>query len=178
MKLSALFNSIAILGTLATETLATTAPKARKNQMVGIYKMSSAHLYINNTLVSTEALGPNPNAHLIITADFYAMAQIQRSDLPLFPADLPRGQPGSPEQNAAIVQGTLAITGTYEVDEDGVWLSQHVLGCSYPNWVGLERGREGLAFEVREGGLTETLTEGQQVSIVQWERVSTAKRGY
>ncbi len=59
--------------------------------------------------------GTNPKGLMIFTADGHYFWQIFRSDRPKF-ASKNRMQ-GTPEENAASLQGSLSYFGTYSVDE-------------------------------------------------------------
>jgi Lipocalin-like domain len=52
---------------------------------------------------------------------------ITRSDLPKFASN--NREAGTPEENKAAVQGSIAFFGTYTVDESAKTLTQHVESC-------------------------------------------------
>jgi hypothetical protein len=60
-----------------------------------------------------------------------------RSDLPEFASN--NRQPGTPEENKAVVQGSIAFFGIYSVSEIDKTYTQHVESCIFPNWNGTER---------------------------------------
>jgi len=52
-----------------------------------------------------------------------------KSDLPKFAAN--NRQAGTPEENKAVVQGSLAYFGTYSVDEAAKTVTIHIESCSF-----------------------------------------------
>jgi hypothetical protein len=49
--------------------------------------------------------------------------------------------PSTPEENRAVVQGTLALFGTYTVDETKKMIVYKVESSTFPNWIGLVQER-------------------------------------
>lgn len=70
-----------------------------------------------------------PNGH-------YAL-QLYAKELPKFASG--NRMTGTPEENKAVVQGTLAHFGTYKVDEKAGTLTILPEGSSFPNWTGKEQ---------------------------------------
>ena len=48
---------------------------------------------------------------------------------------------GTPEQNTAIVHGSLALFGTYTIDEAKKTLTFHIVASTYPNQQGTSQTR-------------------------------------
>jgi hypothetical protein len=90
----------------------------------------------------TPAFGPNPKGIVIFGDDGRYAELIMRSDLPKIAA-ANRAQ-GTPDENKAIVQGTLAFFGPYSVRGNVVTLA--VEGSNYPNWTGGDQKRTVTAF--------------------------------
>jgi Lipocalin-like domain len=90
----------------------------------------------------TPAFGPNPKGIVIFGDDGRYAELIMRSDLPKIAA-ANRAQ-GTPDENKAIVQGTLAFFGPYSVTGNVVTLA--VEGSNYPNWTGGDQKRTVTAF--------------------------------
>src|SRR5205085_6611917 len=63
---------------------------------------------------------------------------ITRSDIPKFASD--NRANGTPEENKAAVQGSIAYFGTYQVDGPGSY-SIHIEGTTFPNWIGAKQKR-------------------------------------
>jgi hypothetical protein len=83
-----------------------------KEQLVGTWTFVSSTTKLPD---GSPAWGTNPKGLLIFTENGYFSSQIVRSDLPKF-ASNNRAQ-GTPEENKAVVQGSIATFGTYTVDE-------------------------------------------------------------
>ncbi len=82
---------------------------------------------------------PNGKGVLIFGNDgHYALVNL-RSDLPKF-ASGNRTQ-GTPDENKAVVQGSITHYGTYTVDENGKILVLRIEASTFPNWDGAEQRR-------------------------------------
>jgi hypothetical protein len=81
--------------------------------------------------------GPSPQGQHIVDASGHYSLVIIRSDLPKFASS--NREAGTPEENKAVVQGSIAFFGTYTVDEAAKTLTQHIDSCTFPNWNGTDR---------------------------------------
>jgi hypothetical protein len=59
----------------------------------------------------------------------------------------------SPQENRAVVQGTIAFFGTYAVEDGGKTLVMRIEKGTFPNWAGAEQRR---ALTISEDELTYT----------------------
>jgi hypothetical protein len=85
----------------------------------------------------TDMYGPSPQGQQILDpSGRYSVVSI-RSDLPKFASS--NREAGTPEENKEVVQGSIAIFGTYTVDEAAKTLTQHVDSCTFPNFDGTDR---------------------------------------
>jgi Lipocalin-like domain len=136
------------LGTIALLCLGAALPggavaqqpaKTLRQQLVGTW-----------TFVLTEAtqpdgskilpFGPDPKGVNIFTEDGN-FVQIQiNSAIPKIAAD--SRVSGTAEENKAVVQGSLAVFGTYTVDEAARILRYKVESSTYPNWAGQQQERK------------------------------------
>ena len=82
-------------------------------------------------------LGPNPKGRMIFQPNGTFSIILLRSDLPAFKSNARTS--GTPEENAAIVRGSLALYGTYKLD--GKTLRLHVDFSSFPNCNGVNQTR-------------------------------------
>ncbi len=64
---------------------------------------------------------------------------VVRSDLPKFASN--NREDDSPDENRAVVRGSLAYFGTYAVDADDKGMTVHILGATLPNWIGTTQKR-------------------------------------
>jgi hypothetical protein len=85
----------------------------------------------------TDFYGPNPRGQATYEANGRVSVIITRSDLPKFASN--NRQAGTPEENKAVVQGSIAYFGTYTVDEAAKTVTSHIESCSFPNWNGTDR---------------------------------------
>ena len=87
----------------------------------------------------TLPFGANPKGVNIFTEDGH-FVQIQIADgIPKFVSN--SRVTGTPDENKAIVQGTLALFGTYTVDEAKKMIVYKVESSTFPNWIGLVQER-------------------------------------
>ena len=132
------------LGTLAASTLSLALlgiavpanSQALRQQLVGTWTFVSSTTKLPD---GTPAWGTNPKGLLIFTQNGYYSSQIVRSDLPKF-ASNSRAK-GTPEENKAVVLGSISTFGTYTVDETKKTYTVKFEGSSFPNRVGTEQTR-------------------------------------
>jgi hypothetical protein len=88
----------------------------------------------------TEPFGSKPRGSMILTPDGrFSIIQL-RASLPKFAAN--NRMKGTPVENQAIVQGSLADYGTYKVASEKEHLViEHVEGSTFPNWDGEDQKR-------------------------------------
>ena len=79
--------------------------------------------------------GPNPKGTLIFTEDG-RFAHVQVADnIPKFASN--SRVSGTVEENKAVVQGSIALSGTYTVDETAKAFARTIEATTFPNWVGI-----------------------------------------
>jgi len=98
-----------------------------------------------------DVFGANPKGLYIFDNKGRFVSTNVRSDLPKFASDN-RNQ-GTPDENKAVVQGSLFTFGSYSVA--GKIISYKVEGSSWPSWTGTEQKRTITAYTGDE--LTYTL---------------------
>jgi hypothetical protein len=113
--------------------------------------------------------GAHPNGLLIFTADFHFADVLINPDVPKFTSG-DRAE-GTDAENKAVVARDLALYGTYTVDEQGNFATEHVTASIFPNWNGLERDTRTITETVEGDTMTERLQDpgGPQIVIV-WKR--------
>jgi hypothetical protein len=87
----------------------------------------------------TLPFGDKPKGMLIFTADGHFSQVHVAGDLPKIASN--NRLAGTAEDNKAIVQGSLALFGTYEVDEDKGTLTFKIEGSTFPNLAGVAQTR-------------------------------------
>jgi hypothetical protein len=108
----------------------------------------------------TDFYGPNPRGQVTYDADGHFSLIITRSDLPKFASN--NRVAGTPEENKAIVQGSIAYFGTYSVSEADKIISSHIKNCTFPNWNGIDRK---TSFNISGDELSTTVVSGPLTSI-------------
>jgi hypothetical protein len=153
---------------LAGNVVAQQPARSLKQQLIGTW-----------TFVVTEAnqpdgskilpFGPKPKGVNIFTEDGH-FVQIQIADgIPKFASN--SRVTGTSEENKAAVQGSLALFGTYTVDETAKMIIYKVESSTFPNWVGLEQRRpidSVTADELRHSNLAGSIAGATTVNI--WSR--------
>ena len=84
-----------------------------------------------------DLFGPNPQGRRIIDADGHGFFIVTSGDLPKFASN--NRAAGTPEENKAVVQGSIAFFGTVTANEADKTYTQHIEVCSFPNWIGTDR---------------------------------------
>jgi len=94
----------------------------------------------------SNVFGPDLKGTAIFAADGRFAYIVMRANLPNF-ASGNRLQ-GTPEENKAIVQGSMAYFGTYAVaDKAMTW---HIEGSAWPAWTGMDQKQSIIAFSKNE----------------------------
>jgi hypothetical protein len=126
---SALIFGVFMPNQVAAQTTAT--------DLVGTWKLVS--ITIERDGKKTDFYGPNPQGQVIFDPNDRFSDIITRSDVPKFASN--NREAGTPEENKAAVQGSIAFFGTYAVDESAKTLTLHIETCSFPNWNGIDQKR-------------------------------------
>lgn len=130
MKRRGVFGTYALLalGVALLPSSVVGQQKSIKDQLVGAWTFVSSTTKLPD---GSPAWGTKPKGLLIFTENGYFSSQIVRSDLPKF-ASNNRTQ-GTPEENKAVVQGSIGTFGTYTVDETKKTYTLKFEGSSFPN---------------------------------------------
>jgi hypothetical protein len=81
--------------------------------------------------------GAHPKGILIFTSDGRFIYLYSRADLPKFASN--NRATGTPEENTAVVRGSIATYGTYSVGDKTLGLK--VEHSTFPNWIGTDQKR-------------------------------------
>lgn len=87
--------------------------------------------------IKIPTFGDDPKGVIIFTSDGRFIYLLSRGDLPKFASN--NRNMGSPEENKAVVQGSIATFGTYSVA--GTDLIIKVENSTFPNWIGADQKR-------------------------------------
>jgi hypothetical protein len=89
-----------------------------------------------------EPYGSNPKGILMFDENGRYSLVLLRPDLPTFASS--NRTAGTPEENRAVVEGSIAHFGTYAV-EGGDTLILRITAATFPNWNGAEQKHRSLA---------------------------------
>ena len=113
------------------------AQQGLKEQIVGTWTPVSQ--YVDQDGKRLEPFGSNPKGIVIYDSNGRFVLVLQRASLPKFVSS--NRMAGTPEENKAIVQGSIAYFGSYSVDEKEQRINIHYDGSTYPNWDGEDQVR-------------------------------------
>jgi hypothetical protein len=109
-----------------------------KSQLVGSWMLVSA-INTDPSGNKVELFGPNPKGSFMLDRHGRFSILIVRPDLPKFASN--NRMAGTPEEDKAVVGGSIAYFGTYTVSEAEKTIDLHVEGSTYPNWTGSDQKR-------------------------------------
>jgi hypothetical protein len=131
-------STIAALGAaLMTNATVGQSTKSDKERFIGTWTLVS--ITSGEGTNQTLPYGPNPKGTLMVDANGRFSGMTVRSDLPKFGSN--NRMSGTPEENQAIVQGSIAFFGTYSIDEATHVLTLNVEGSTFPNFTGVTQTR-------------------------------------
>src|SRR5215470_19040079 len=129
-------STITALGiALMTNATVGQSAKSDKERLIGTWTLVSITSGEGgNQTLSGDWPGPNPKGTMMVDANGRFSIMAVRSDLPKFGSN--NRMSGTPEENQAIVQGSIAFFGTYSIDEATHVLTVNVEGSTFPNFTG------------------------------------------
>lgn len=123
---------------MASTLLSGTAnAQSLKDQIVGTWIAVSQ--YVDQNGNKLEPFGANPKGIVVYDPNGHFVLVLQRETLPKFASN--NRLAGTPDENKAIVQGSIAYFGKYSVDERERKINLHYDGSTYPNWDGEDQVR-------------------------------------
>lgn len=159
-------------GVVAKEAKAKAAPKAMTTvqRFMGTWKLVTSEFHTSDGTV-IYPLGEKAVGILIYDSGGRFAAQLMRLDRPKFASGDMRG--GTPEEIKAAVDGYVAYSGTYEVDDKKGTVVHHVEASLFPNWLGQDQIR---FFEFSDDLLTlktsPILSGGKDMTgVLVWKRL-------
>jgi hypothetical protein len=121
---------------------------------------------------TTQIFGENPRAMMVLTPDGRYSIIVMRANLPKFASNArPKG---TPDENKAVIDGSIAHFGRYAIDEKDNSITFHVESSTFPNWDGAPQKRP---FTVKGDQLSykvPTASTGTGSAEVIWKRISPA----
>ena len=121
------------------------------------------------SVVKIPAYGDNARGMLVLSPNGSYSLVAGRTTLPKFAAG--SRVKGTPEENKAVIDGSIAHFGTYTVDDGGKSITFHVKMSTFPNWDGTTMKRD---LKVAGDTLAYTVTApsaGGPPNDVVWKRV-------
>jgi Lipocalin-like domain len=154
--------TLALLACLGTA--AATAAQTAKD-LIGTWKLVS-DVNTASDGGKIEPFGPTPEGMAIFDSDGHFAIVVLRPDLLKFTSN--NRMQGTPEENKAIVQGSIGFFGMYAVA--GGVLVQHIEGGTWPSWRGTDQKRTITSFAGDEQTWTTVASFGGK-SELRWRRV-------
>ncbi len=146
------------------------------NSMSQGKKLNAKQLVGHWTLVSVDNMrpdggrapgfGPNPKGVAVFSPNHRFSVSIVDTDLPKFASN--SSEAGTPDENKAVVQGSIFYFGTYSVAADGT-LSFEIEGSSFPNWMRVNQRRMITALTASELKWTAAAASGGTAEAT-WKR--------
>ena len=139
------------------------------NTFIGVWKLIKYEMRLADG-ISIHPFGEGVRGILIYEPDGHMALQIMEADRPRFTSN--DWHRGTPDEVQTAFQGSMAYWGTFEVDTMRPLVIHHVEGCTYPNWVGVDREH---FYEFASDRLSfmsppMTLADEQVVSYLEWRR--------
>jgi hypothetical protein len=166
MTRARLFVSAASSAVLALAISANEVAAQGMKALVGSYSIVSSSGVVDGK--RTETYGEKPRGMLILSADGRYQLSILRNDLPKFASNA--RVKGTPDENKAVVGGSINHFGRYTVDEKEKTITFNVEGSIFPNWTGTTQKRP---FTLKGGTLTYQVSAssgGTGSGEVSWQR--------
>ncbi len=110
--------------------------RSAKEQFVGTWKL------VSYEVGASHPMGRDAVGLLTYGADGRMSLQVMRSDRPKFLASGGKEggyEAGTAEEVMSAYRGYIAYFGTYEVDEKGPFITHHIEGSLFPNWLGRDQ---------------------------------------
>lgn len=135
-------------------------------QLVGAWTLVS--IYNDQDGKKIDIYGPSPKGITIMSHDGHFARMITRSGLPKFAVN--NREKGTPEENKAVMQGSIAYFGTYSCSAADKGCILHVEESTFPNWVGANQKRlmTLVGDELRE--VNPLASTGTGKGIIVWKR--------
>ena len=125
-----------LLALTSFSSWATAQEKSVKQQLAGtwIFVRTEATQADGRKLLP---FGPNPKGTLIFTDDGHFVHLQVAEGIPKFASN--SRVTGTAEENKAVIQGSIALSGTYTVDETVRAFARKIEATTFPNWIGEEQ---------------------------------------
>jgi len=145
---------------------ASSATAQRAKDIEGSWILISSVNEVNGH--KTDQFGPHPNGMVMFGADGRFMLTIIGAGLPRFASN--NRANGTPEENKAVASRSIAMIGSYAVDDDGRTLTLRTENATFPNWDGTEQTRLIVTLNVGQLKYMTPSASGGGVGTVTWAR--------
>lgn len=112
--------------------------KPLKEDIVGTWRYVSVDL-VRPDGTRVPLYGPEPQGLATFDASGNYLLMTARKGQPRFASS--NREEGTPEENKAAVQGSIAHFGRYTIDEAGKSITFHIQTSTFPNWNGTDQKR-------------------------------------
>ena len=129
--------ALAVLGAFASSPAVAQGGGLTRDQFVGAWMLTGQ--WVEQDGKRIERFGANPRGMTIFDRSGHFVSILLRSELPKFASG--NAMTGTAEENKAIVQGSTAFYGRWNVTEAGAFESQ-VIGATFPGWDGAVQKRQ------------------------------------
>ncbi|HZZ84087.1 MAG TPA: lipocalin-like domain-containing protein [Anaeromyxobacteraceae bacterium] len=156
--------TLSVLFALTAVHAARAQESSRKGGVVGTWTLVSEVAHQGGK--TTEPLGQHPLGAMMLDEGGRFILMIARPDLPKFKAN--KREAGTPDENKAVLAGSLSFFGTYSVSA-GV-LTLRPKASTFPNWVGADQKRDFTIDGDEMKWTNRTPAIAAQVVEVVWKR--------
>ena len=168
-RLSGAFAAITTLalGLAAFTGDAVAQQKSFKEQLAGTWALVSNTTTLPNG-TRTDTWGPDPKGQAIYESNGRMSFIITASNLPKFASN--NRVAGTPDENKAVVTGSIAYFGAYTVNEADNSYTVQIEGSTFPNWAGTAQKRT-VAISGDEFTFANPAGSGGGLIESKWKRV-------
>ncbi len=131
------FAAIMALGLTLLPGSAISQQNPLKDQIVGRWLL--VYAWVERDGKITQPLGPSSIGYIAFDSTGHYSYHFMRPDVPKFASN--NRATGTPDENKAVVLGNIATFGTYTINPDNASVTLHIVGSSFPNWIGTDQKR-------------------------------------
>jgi sugar/nucleoside kinase (ribokinase family) len=121
---------------------------------------------------TSDVFGPNPRAMMVLTPDGRYSIIVMRGELPKLASN--SRLKGTPEENQAVVAGSIAHFGRYTVDEKDKSITFQVEASTFANWDGQSQKRPLIGKGDELKYTVPAPSTGMGTAEVTWKRLRPA----
>jgi lipocalin-like protein len=157
-----------VLAALTSMAVPFAASAQSASDLQGAWSLVSSVLERDGKAV--DQFGAGAKGMMILNADGRFILTIIAGDLPKFASN--NRASGTPEENKAVVAGSIAMLGTYAYDATNRTLTLRTESATFPNWNGTEQRRSLIGFDGTELKYATAQASGGGRATVTWRRVN------